>query len=215
MKANKLLCTLVLSFFLGISANLAAKDAVPIRRGMTKQEVMQILGKPENTSFNQYGELWEFYKSGWPIRYGKRITVGFDINGKVVTYNSVTLRPDNETKNIKVENSNAPTIMPVPVYPSDGYCMSDQAFSVLYNKVKGASFDNNKFDLIEVASLGCYYSCCQCARIMKTFNFGDKKLKALRFMAPHIVDLQNADEIYRILDFESEKEQAARIIKGL
>ena len=44
-----------------------------------------------------------------------------------------------------------------------GDCLSDSKFSILYNKVKNASFDDRKFDLIEVASLGGYYSCQQVA----------------------------------------------------
>ena len=38
------------------------------------------------------------------------------------------------------------------------FCLSDEKFAVLYNKVKNASFDDRKMDLIEVASLGAFYS---------------------------------------------------------
>ena len=86
-----------------------------------------------------------------------------------------------------------------------GYSLDDASFSKLYNKVKKASFDDNKFDLIEVASLGCYYSCAQVVRIMKIFPFDDEQLKALKMMAPHIVDLQNTGLIYKIFSFDSEK----------
>ena len=67
------------------------------------------------------------------------------------------------------------------------FCLSDEKFAVLYNKVKNASFDDRKMDLIEVASLGAFYSCEQCASIMSIFSFGDKKLAALRLMAPRIL----------------------------
>ena len=60
-----------------------------------------------------------------------------------------------------------------------GYCLDDASFNILYNKVKKASFDDNKFDLIEVASLGCYYSCAQVVRIMKIFSFDDSKMKLM------------------------------------
>ena len=88
------------------------------------------------------------------------------------------------------------------------FCLSDEKFTILYNKVKKASFDDNKFDLIEVASLGCYYSCAQVVRIMKVFPFDDEQLKALKMMAPHIVDLQNTGLIYKIFSFDSEKDKA-------
>ena len=95
-----------------------------------------------------------------------------------------------------------------------GYCLDDASFNILYNKVKKASFDDNKFDLIEVASLGCYYSCAQVVRIMKIFSFDDSKMKVLSMMAPRIVDLQNATDIYRIFTYDSDKENAANILRN-
>lgn len=95
-----------------------------------------------------------------------------------------------------------------------GYSLDDASFSKLYNKVKKASFDDNKFDLIEVASLGCYYSCAQVVRIMKIFSFDDEQLKALKMMAPHIVDLQNTGLIYKVFSFDSEKDKAEEIIRN-
>ena len=95
-----------------------------------------------------------------------------------------------------------------------GYCLDDATFSRLYNKVKNASFDDNKYDLIEVASLGCYYSCAQVVRIMKIFPFDDEQLKALKMMAPHIVDLQNTGLIYKVFSFDSEKDKAEEIIRN-
>ena len=94
------------------------------------------------------------------------------------------------------------------------FCLSDEKFTILYNKVKNASFDDRKMDLIEVASLGAFYSCEQCASIMSIFSFGDKKLAALRLMAPRIIDPHRAYLIYDKLTFQSEKDEAARIIGG-
>ena len=94
------------------------------------------------------------------------------------------------------------------------FYLSDEKFAILYNKVKNASFDDRKMDLIEVASLGAFYSCEQCASIMSIFSFGDKKLAALRLMAPRIIDHHRAYLIYDKLTFQSEKDEAARIIGG-
>ena len=94
------------------------------------------------------------------------------------------------------------------------FCLSDEKFAILYDKVKNASFDDRKIDLIEVASLGAFYSCEQCASIMSIFSFGDKKLAALRLMAPRIIDPHRAYLIYDKLTFQSEKDEAARIIGG-
>lgn len=96
---------------------------------------------------------------------------------------------------------------------SYSYSLSNQAFSILYNKVKKASFDDNKLDLIEVASLGCYYSCSQTIRMMKIFTFADERLKVLNLMAPRIVDPQNAIDIYKLFSFDSDKDKAGEIIR--
>lgn len=39
------------------------------------------------------------------------------------------------------------------------------------------------------------------------FSFDDSKMKVLSMMAPRIVDLQNATDIYRIFTFDSDKEK--------
>ena len=90
--------------------------------------------------------------------------------------------------------------------------LSDDQFAILYNKVKDTSYDDRKMDLIEMASLGAFYSCEQCATMMSIFSFGDKKLVALRLMAPRIVDPHRAYIIFDQLSFQSEKDEAARII---
>lgn len=92
------------------------------------------------------------------------------------------------------------------------YCLSRDKFAILYNKVKETSFDDRKMDLIEVASLGAYYTCEQCASIISIFSFGDKKLAALRLMAPRIVDPRHAGLIYEKFSFLSEREEAARLL---
>src|SRR3712207_9443335 len=73
---------------------LSLHDALPIsmtaakklvQRGMNKQEVIQILGKPHSTSFNPYGEQWEYLKSSL-LDYDHKIFVSFDRNGRVISY---------------------------------------------------------------------------------------------------------------------------------
>lgn len=78
--------------------------------------------------------------------------------------------------------------------------------------MRRASFNDNKFDLLEVAGLGCYYSCEQTARMIKLFTFSDDQLKVLRLMAPRIIDPQNAIIIYNLFTFDSEKVKAGEII---
>ena len=219
MKRNELMAliaTTILMFAVCMSAS--AKGKRNVERGMTKQEVIAILGEPKLTSFDMYGDKWEYAKYNNLFGDSKYITVFFDRNGKVVQYDTRIIEPNSQTSNVQQPQHPTPPIYDGRCDPDGrmdyGYCLDDASFSKLYNKVKKASFDDNKFDLIEVASLGCYYSCAQVARIMKIFSFDDSKIKVLSMMAPRIVDLQNATDIYRIFTFDSDKEKAANILRN-
>ena len=88
MKRNNwmaLIATTILMFAVCLSASAKTKKIV--ERGMTKQEVIEIMGQPKLTSFDAYGDRWEFYKMNALTGESKRIVVGFDLNGKVVAYN--------------------------------------------------------------------------------------------------------------------------------
>ena len=222
MKRNELMAliaTTILMFAVCMSAS--AKGKRNVERGMTKQEVIAILGEPKLTSFNIYGDKWEYAKNTNLFGDSKYITVFFDRSGKVVEYNTRIIESNSQQPNgQQPQQPQQPSLPPYDggYYPNGGmnydYCLDDASFSKLYNKVKKASFDDNKFDLIEVASLGCYYSCAQVVRIMKIFPFDDEQLKALKMMAPHIVDLQNTDLIYKVFSFDSEKDKAEEIIRN-
>ena len=219
MKRNEvmaLIATTILMFAVCLSAS--AKGKRNVERGMTKQEVIAILGEPKLTSFDMYGDKWEYAKYNNLFGDSKYITVFFDRNGKVVQYDTRIIEPNSQTSNVQQPQHPTPPIYDGRCDPDGrmdyGYCLDDASFSKLYNKVKQASFNDNKFDLIEVASLGCYYSCTQVVRIMKIFPFDDEQLKALKMMAPHIVDLQNTGLIYKVFSFDSEKEKAEEIIRN-
>ena len=217
MKRNEvmaLIATTILMFAVCLSAS--AKGKRNVERGMTKQEVIAILGEPKLTSFDMYGDKWEYDKCNYLFGDSKYITVFFDRNGKVVQYDTKIIEPNSQTSNVQQPQHPTPPIYDGRCDPDGrmdyGYCLDDASFSKLYNKQ--ASFNDNKFDLIEVASLGCYYSCAQVVRIMKIFPFDDEQLKALKMMAPHIVDLQNTGLIYKVFSFDSEKEKAEEIIRN-
>ena len=219
MKRNEvmaLIATSILMFAVCLSAS--AKGKRNVERGMTKQEVIAILGEPKLTSFDMYGDKWEYDKYNYLFGDSKYITVFFDRNGKVVQYDTRIIEPNSQTSNVQQPQHPTPPLYDGRCAPDDrmdyGYSLDDASFSKLYNKVKQASFNDNKFDLIDVASLGCYYSCAQVVRIMKIFPFDDEQLKALKMMAPHIVDLQNTGLIYKVFSFDSEKEKAEEIIRN-
>ena len=195
MKRNELMAliaTTILMFAVCMSAS--AKGKRNVERGMTKQEVIAILGEPKLTSFDMYGDKWEYAKYNNLFGDSKYITVFFDRSEKVVEYNTRIIGTNSQQPNgQQPQQPQQPSLPPYDggYYPNGGmnsdYCLDDASFSKLYNKIKKTNFDDNKFDLIEVASLGCYYSCAQVVRIMKIFSFDDSKIKVLSMMAPRIV----------------------------
>ena len=219
MKRNELMAIIATCFLMfAVCLSASAKSKRDIERGMTKQEVIDILGEPKTKSFDEYGDKWEFVKNSFIIGDNKAITILFDRNGKVVRCNTRIIHADNNQN-----GAGCPTRPTPPPYgevhypnadPNYDYCLSDTSFSILYNKVKKASFDNEKYDLIEVASLGGYFSCQQAASLMRMFSFDDERLKVLRIVAPHIVDVQNAGDIYKLFTFDSGKQKAGEILRS-
>ncbi len=227
--SKKQFMTIALScmMMLSVCVEASAKVRKTVERGMTKDEVTAILGNPKLTSFDAFGDRWQYESQNIFTGDTKYTIVMFDLSGRVVGLDTYV----KEFQRINGNNANSQHPAPQPVQPvqsvrplppaynpsmNGGYvCNLDEAlFSKFYNKVRNASFNNEKFDLIEVASLGCWYSCGQVARTMRLFTFDNDRLKALRLMAPRIVDPQNSSEIYRLFTFDSEKAKVGEILRG-
>lgn len=185
-----------------------------IERGMTKEQVTAALGDPITASFNEFGDRWMY--EGWrgPFFGGSnvRVYVMFDVAGKVVGYEERTCEPTQKEETSSQVCQNAVPSITQPMYPNGKCCLSDRGFSTLYNKISNSSFGDEKKDLIEVASLGCYFSCSQCAQILGLFSFDDDKYSVLEFMAPRIIDLQNVNLIYSQFTFDDAKKKAADLL---
>lgn len=194
---------------------ISAKPTKVIERGMTKEQVTTIYGRPLTSSFNETGETWQYEKSRGGLLDSRQviITVNFSLDGKVVSYDEKIKDPMPATQNTS-QSSTIPSVAYNIGYGRPSRSLTPEAFDILYNKVKKASFNSGKLDLIEVASLGGYFSCSQCAKIVSTFSFSDDKMKALTLMAPHITDPQNAADIYSQFTFGSDRDKAAEIVRG-
>lgn len=192
------------------SLSMTAKKAY-IERGMNKQQVTGILGQPANISFDENGETWEYFKSPLMSNYANHVVVYFDRDDRVRACQSSTIDYHSNTPLGYGRHPGAYPVVPVP--NSCCYSLDDESFTILYNKVRDASFDDNRYDLIQVACLGCWFSCSQVAGLLKLFSFSDAKFKVLGMMAHRITDPQNAVEIYRIFDFDSDRDKAAEIMR--
>lgn len=207
-----------------VCVEASAKIKKTVERGMTKEEVTAILGNPKLASFDAFGDNWQYESQNILTGDIKHTTVMFDRSGRVVglnTYIEEFVRGNgNNGNNGNNANCHQPAPMPVPPNYNVGgqggyvYPLDDASFSKLYNKVRNASFNETKFDLIEVASLGCWYSCAQTARMMRLFMFSDERMRVLRLMASRIVDPQNSADIYRVFTFDSDKTKAGEIMRS-
>lgn len=203
----------VLALFVFVMTASAKKDE-KVERGMTKQQVSEIYGKPLTTSFDDAGECWEYVKTRGSLlsSYDVRITVFFDDEGKVVQYKEQVKEDCSDMQQVSRPAPPADDGV-MPHYGGRRFApLNDADFDMLLSMVKGSSFDSNKLNLVQVACLGCWFTCRQCASLISVFSFSDGKLKALSHMAPRLIDLQNANEIYRKFSFGSEKDKAAVII---
>ena len=90
--------------------------------------------------------------------------------------------------------------------------MSEKDFQFLYKIIKKKSFDDDRMEILGVGVLDNYFTCHQCVRLMSFYKFDDDKLKILRIMVGHIVDLENHHDILKRLDFDSNKEKALDIL---
>ena len=204
---------LVLLMAFSFSLTVAAKGGKTVERGMTMEQVVGIYGKPMTTSFDEASETWTYKKmrGGLLTAYDVLITVEFDSDGRVVR---CTESMPEEKTSVELTQFNPTANDGMRPHYGSGRRMplSDSDFNILLLKVKNASFDDRKLDLIQVACLGGWLTCRQGARLISVFPFTDGKMKALRFVAPRLVDLQNANEIYRKFTFSSDKDKVVEII---
>lgn len=197
-------------FLMAFSFEAAAKDKRIIERGMTKQEVMSILGTPKASSFDQTGTRWEYIK-GKLFGIYVYVRIEFDNRDRVVSYQETIIpRQTGNQNNMIIGNPTDEFRRPYPAF-YDEY-LSENEFTILYDRMNKANFDDNRMALLEVACLRSLFTCRQSAQLLKLFTFSDSKLKALRFMARQIVDPQNTYVIYQDFTFDSDKDKAARIM---
>ena len=90
--------------------------------------------------------------------------------------------------------------------------MHEKDFQFLYKIIKKKSFDDDRIEILSVGVLDNYFTCHQCVRLMSLYKFDDDKLKIIRIMAGHIVDLENHYDILMRLDFDSNKRKALDIL---
>ncbi|MBW2731444.1 MAG: DUF4476 domain-containing protein [Deltaproteobacteria bacterium] len=105
------------------------------------------------------------------------------------------------------------TLKPVRPAPAVRYAMRRAAFASLKSEVRRQSMDRNKVGVVEVAARRNYVTCEQARQLLQLLSFGRTKIKALRALAPRIVDRSNAHVILGVFSFSRDKRTASQLLK--
>lgn len=181
--------------------------AESLHTGMTKREVVDLLGNPEfKRSYNGI-EQWEFHKIHFS---GAVTTILLDFqHDKVISFNSYA------------GDTPSPTYPPIAIcppapveeIPSLAYPTDDQKwFQELYQKVKDKPFKDERLKILREAARQSDFTCDEIVQLMKIFNFDDERLEALVILEPTIIDRENTDRIVDSMTFISGEEKAKNIL---
>ena len=182
--------------------------AESLHTGMTKREVVDLLGNPEfKRSYNGI-EQWEYKKLHFISGAVTPILLDFQ-HDKVISFNSYA------------GDTPSPTYPPIAIcppapveeIPSLAYPTDDQKwFQELYQKVKDKPFKDERLKILREAARQSDFTCDEIVQLMKIFNFDDERLEALVILEPTIIDRENTDRIVDSMTFISGEEKAKNIL---
>ena len=213
----------------GIAAMLEPQRGIErIERGMSREQVTQVMGRPDTRSLAADGsEQWEYRRSD----AGGTIYVT-----QITFYEGRVTRMDNHR-----EAARLPERTPYPSrpqqgggYPGSGYPGGDypgggyprgsyeaeqerraeEAFSQFIRDIQSKPFDEDKFRLIRDVAQRNYFTTEQTIRVLRLFSWDDEKFKVLRILAPRIRDSFNAHRIIDLFTWDDDKARARKILQS-
>ena len=90
--------------------------------------------------------------------------------------------------------------------------MHRKDFKMMCEVVDDASFHEKKIGVIKVACISSYFNSKQCAKLLSMISFDDAKLKALKVLAPRMID-RDVTDIVKQFSFSSNKDKALEILQ--
>ena len=90
--------------------------------------------------------------------------------------------------------------------------MHNKDFKMMCEVVDDASFHEKKIGVIKVACISSYFNSKQCAKLLSMIPFDDAKLKALKVLAPRMID-RDVTDIVKQFTFSSNKDKALEILR--
>ena len=210
----------------GIATGYSPQPGVErIERGMTREQVTQVMGRPDTRSLAADGsELWEYRRSD----AGGTIYVT-----QITFYEGRVTRMDNHR-----EAARLPERTPYPSrpqqgggYPGSGYPgeaypggyprgsyeaeqerRAEEAFAEFIRDIQRKPFKDDKIRFIQDAARRNYFTTDQARRVLQLFTWDDDKLTVLEALAPRLRDGFNAHQLVDLFTFSSAKERARQIL---
>lgn len=216
MNIKQILAVLIVgSAITGCSSLMASSALLKVQKGMSQEDVAQLLGTPDYRRFDPSGEQWEYNKTNALTAESKTIVIDFS-NGRVSHMDSFDTDAYSAPP-VAICPPASPII--TPVYPdhyrpqSHSRAMNDSDFREFYNRIKNKPFKDDQLELLETGAINNYFTSNQCIRLMSIYTFDDDKLKVLEIIANRIVDRENYANVVESFTFLSSKDKAQSFLK--
>lgn len=159
---------------------LGENPTMKIQKGMTTEEVHNLMGKPNFRRFNDMGEEWEYNK--YNTKHNKiAVIIFFDNNKKVVAMDSFPLKSTTTTNNSVV----------LLHHDSRNQNVSDVTVQNIYDTVEREIFNEDKIKVLKASIQNKLFTAEQATKLLSLMTFSDDKMRLLKILAPHIIDTEN------------------------
>jgi hypothetical protein len=212
MKKSKhaLLLTIIAVILSACGSSRSLKDRLlAINQGMSKEQVISALGKPDFRRFADNREEWEYNKGGIISNFLSVVIVVFE-DGKVSSLDSFS-----EYLPVQQPQPQTPAAAPGVILPSREWAkrvMNDVDFNSLYKLAKDKPFKDNRYEIIRDAAANNAFTCKQIKSLMGLFSFDDDKVMVIELTSTNIYDRQNISILIDALDFSTSKEKARKML---
>ena len=198
----------------GIATGYSPQPGVErIERGMTREQVMQVMGRPNTRSLAADGsELWEyreFYAGG--VTYVAQISFNEGRVTRMDNRREIERLPEGTPDPSRPQQGGG---YPRGSYEAEQERRAEEAFSQFIRDIQSKPFDEDKFRLIRDVAQRNYFTTEQTIRVLRLFSWDDEKFKVLRILAPRIRDSFNAHRIIDLFTWDDDKARARKILQS-
>lgn len=183
-----------------------------VEAGMTKEEILKLLGEPDFRRFDGNFQEWEYRKVHALTGEKTIVFVNFERN-RVVSVDSY----DGNTPPYPHPEVLYPPVLSGEEYDTSAYPpvyspADDRYFRSLYKDIGEAYSPEESLAMLKDAVSERFFTVMQCMKILDTTSFGEERLQYLRVLAPVISDMENGGKLIDTFTFESERKEAQKIL---